>query len=279
MTDVIGHEGDSLLATSRGGVVSARGTGDGVVLRLDGRIDQESLRSALGEFMEPRKTFLGGHEVSIEWVGTRPGTTTIKDVTAFLSEDYGVTVRATQVKSTGLAHIGPVAGDDDDDDHESDEDGQGILSLFDGMDDIDDLPDDIEKVVTTESAALTDPSLWDDPDARIIYSTLRSGQKIESEHSLIIVGDINPGAEVVAGGDVIVLGTLRGIAHAGAYDETGGGRSIFALSLQPTQLRIGTTITRGCADGGKVPEIAKVEGNIIVVEPFMKRESGRLSRR
>ncbi|RIL03932.1 MAG: septum site-determining protein MinC, partial [Proteobacteria bacterium] len=102
----------------------------------------------------------------------------------------------------------------------------------------------------------------------------RSGQKIETEHSLIIFGDVNSGAEVVAGGDIIILGTLRGIAHAGAYDETGGGRVIFALTQQPTQLRIGTTISRGSPEGGSEPEIARIDGTSIVVEPYQSRAIG-----
>ena len=116
--------------------------------------------------------------------------------------------------------------------------------------------------------------LWDDPDARIIYGTLRSGQKVETEHSIVVFGDVNSGAEVIAGGDIVILGTLRGIAHAGAYDESGGGRVIFSLNLHPTQLRIGLVISRGGGENssrGTVAEVARVENNMIVVEPYQSR--------
>jgi septum site-determining protein MinC len=120
--------------------------------------------------------------------------------------------------------------------------------------------------------------LWDEPDTRLYYGTLRSGQKIETEHSLVVFGDVNSGAEVIAGGDIVILGTLRGIAHAGAYDESGGGRVIFSLNLQPTQLRIGLVISRGSAADdlestprGGIPEIARVQSNLIVVEPYQSR--------
>jgi septum site-determining protein MinC len=125
--------------------------------------------------------------------------------------------------------------------------------------------------------------LWDDPDARIIYGTLRSGQKVETEHSIVVFGDVNSGAEVIAGGDIVILGTLRGIAHAGAYDESGGGRVIFSLNLQPTQLRIGLVISRGAGServSGERPdlvaksvgsEVARVDNNMIVVEPYQSR--------
>lgn len=94
-------------------------------------------------------------------------------------------------------------------------------------------------------------SSWDDADARTVRGTIRSGQRIETEHSLVILGDVNSGGEIVAGGDIIVLGTLRGVAHAGAFEESGGGRVIIASDLQPTQLRIGNVITRGGADSSQ----------------------------
>jgi septum site-determining protein MinC len=121
-------------------------------------------------------------------------------------------------------------------------------------------------------SAVVNSALWDDADTRIICRTLRSGQKIETEHSLLIVGDVNSGAELVAGGDIVVLGAMRGVAHAGAFDETGGGRFIFALDLQPTQLRIGSIISRGSGSNrANGPEIAKVDGNIIVVETYSNK--------
>ncbi len=133
--------------------------------------------------------------------------------------------------------------------------------------------------VVDRSVIGIDAAAWDDPDARVVFSTLRSGQKLESEHSLVIFGDVNSGAEVVAGGDIVVLGVLRGVAHAGAYDESGGGRIIYAQNLQPTQLRIGTVISRGSAEAshtegaGSGPEVARVEGSLIVVEPYLSRNN------
>lgn len=70
--------------------------------------------------------------------------------------------------------------------------------------------------------------------------SLRSGQKIEYEGSLVIIGDINPGAEVIAGENIIVLGELRGMAHAGAK----GNRDavIEAVEIEATQLRIADVV-------------------------------------
>ncbi len=73
-------------------------------------------------------------------------------------------------------------------------------------------------------------------DALLLKETLRSGRAVYHEGAIIILGDVNPGAEVIAAGDVIVWGRLRGLVHAGALgDETA---VICALDLSPTQLRI-----------------------------------------
>ena len=84
-----------------------------------------------------------------------------------------------------------------------------------------------------------------------------------------------PGAELIAGGDIIVMGTLRGVAHAGVPDD--GAAIIAALSLKPTQLRIGHFISRSPElqekhDAG--PEIARVDAEQIVVDSFPRRLLG-----
>ena len=70
--------------------------------------------------------------------------------------------------------------------------------------------------------------------------SLRSGMKIEFEGSLVIIGDVNPGAEVIAGENIIVLGQLRGLAHAGAK----GNRDavIEAVQIDASQLRIADVV-------------------------------------
>lgn len=70
-----------------------------------------------------------------------------------------------------------------------------------------------------------------------IKKTIRSGQVIEHPGNFVIMGDVNPGAEVRAGGDIVIVGTLRGIAHAGLNPEYKSA-SISAFRFQPTQIRI-----------------------------------------
>ena len=103
----------------------------------------------------------------------------------------------------------------------------------------------------------------------LIRRTLRSGQVIQYPGHVVIIGDVNPGAEVVAGGNVVVWGKLRGMVHAGAMGDDNA--IICALSLAPTQLRIGNHIARP-PEGGKRPsaiaEVAQVKEGKIVVEAW-----------
>ena len=70
--------------------------------------------------------------------------------------------------------------------------------------------------------------------------SLRSGQKLESEGSLVIIGDVNSGAEVMASDNIVVLGALRGLAHAGAK---GNKQAIIAAGLIDTvQIRIANIV-------------------------------------
>lgn len=111
----------------------------------------------------------------------------------------------------------------------------------------------------------------DEANAKIVFGTLRSGQRVETPFSLIVVGDVNPGADLVAGGDIVVLGCLRGTAHASAYDDDSLDRVIVALQMQPMQLRIGTIISRGGEECASVPEIAHIEDRRVVVETYNSR--------
>ncbi len=96
--------------------------------------------------------------------------------------------------------------------------------------------------------------------------TLRGGQALHNLGNLVVIGDVNPGAELVASGDIVVFGALRGVAHAGAQ----GDRSarVIALELAPTQLRIATVIATSDAGGARGPEHASIVDDRIVVVPF-----------
>jgi septum site-determining protein MinC len=108
-----------------------------------------------------------------------------------------------------------------------------------------------------------------------VRQNLRSGQAISTPGNLVLIGDVNAGAEVIAGGDITVWGALRGIAHAGV----GGNNEaeIRALKLDPIQIRIGNAIARspdqshirpGVVPG---PEAARlVDGQIRITRSYFE---------
>lgn len=105
----------------------------------------------------------------------------------------------------------------------------------------------------------------------VIRRTLRSGQVFHYPGHIVIIGDVNPGAEIRAGGSIIVWGRLRGSVHAGADNGHGQNAVVCALQLAPMQLRIGDFIARSPSeevDHEIVPEMASVQNNQIVAEPW-----------
>ena len=109
-------------------------------------------------------------------------------------------------------------------------------------------------------------------DTLLIEKTIRSGQRVKYPTNVVIMGDINPGAVVIAGGDIIVLGKLKGVVHAGAdgsYDA-----KIFAMCLEATQLRIANVISRSPDENKNnskcESEIAYLNNGKIIVENYNK---------
>lgn len=304
-------------------VVYARGIAEGLVVRLDGSCDPLTLQAALRDFMISRSEFLKGSSVFADWFGQEPSKELRKQVRAILKKEFSVEIeelparlrakvevsksesvrgnyRVERSQGVGLSLFDGFGATEEADFDAAEELG----SLVDGVGESPSSPGknrtlpDARHITASNSSMVggrlaggvhglgdfDEESLADIPDARMVFGTLRSGQRVESEHSLIVAGDVNSGAELIAGGDIFVLGKLRGVAHAGAYDETGAGRVIFALELEPTQLRIGGVITRGGSEGHAkgVAELARVDGDMIVVEPYQTRRGtsgGSSSRR
>jgi septum site-determining protein MinC len=114
----------------------------------------------------------------------------------------------------------------------------------------------------------------------IVHRTLRGGSVLRHSGDIILYGDVKPGAEIIAGGSISVLGTMMGMAHAGT--RSGDKGWIMAHELRPTQLRIGPRITISQpADprGPRAPEIAYVKDGGIVIEPYRGRLPRNDSRR
>ncbi len=103
--------------------------------------------------------------------------------------------------------------------------------------------------------------------ALFLNRTLRSGARVEFSGHVVVLGDVNPGAEIIAEGNVIVWGRLRGAVHAGSKgDETA---VVCALDLVPIRLQVAgdAMIASNKKETGK-PEIAFIRDERVVIEPW-----------
>ncbi|MDD2233852.1 MAG: septum site-determining protein MinC [Desulfitobacteriaceae bacterium] len=102
-----------------------------------------------------------------------------------------------------------------------------------------------------------------------VEKTLRSGKSINFNGHVLVIGDVNPGAEIIATGNIIVLGVLRGVAHAGVAGERNA--VVTAYHLNPTQLRIADHVTRAPDEevAWRGPEIARISNGKIIVESLV----------
>lgn len=121
----------------------------------------------------------------------------------------------------------------------------------------------VEEVVKEAVKALD----YNEYDTKIVRQTLRSGMAIKYDGNIVVIGDVNPGAELAAGGHVIVMGKLRGMVHAGKF----GNREAYVIAskLLPTQIRISNVIARA-PEGENIedlkPEIAHLKSGKMSIE-------------
>lgn len=107
-------------------------------------------------------------------------------------------------------------------------------------------------------------------DGAVLYRrTIRSGVSIISEKNVIILGDVNPGAEIISAQNIMIWGRLRGSVYAGKGNNEAA--IICALSMAPTMLRIGTTVSEMPVKFKKSrPYMAKINHGVIQFEPWDK---------
>ena len=103
-------------------------------------------------------------------------------------------------------------------------------------------------------------------ETRFHKGSLRSGQRLEEERSIVILGDVNSGAEVIASDNIVVLGTLRGLAHAGAKGNKGA--IIAAGRLDTAQMRIANIVKEFDREEEPLRKLvcAYVDGEKIIIE-------------
>jgi len=207
--------------------VEFKGTKEGVTIYCQESAGFEEILRDLASRLQQRAVFFGQAKVRID-VGSRQLTETEKERLAdVLAKNSKLILVGVQTSAERPSEVSPARrrGETDDLKLESFKEGRSI----------------------------------------VIKRTLRSGQSVHFPGNVIVLGDVNPGAEIVAEGDIFVYGTLRGIAHAGR----GGDRnaSVVALRLAPTQLRIASVISRAPDEAAlpNQPEYAYISDDRIMI--------------
>ena len=121
-------------------------------------------------------------------------------------------------------------------------------------------------------AAASQPEELTPQEMVVINRTLRGGQEIRTKSSVLVCGNVNPGAQIIAGGSIDIRGTCRGMVHAGAYGDSTA--FIIADHLMPTQIRISNLIARSPDEMEKTDraERASIKDGQIVIEPIERQD-------
>jgi septum site-determining protein MinC len=115
------------------------------------------------------------------------------------------------------------------------------------------------------------PSTFEGEAAVWVEKTLRAGYRIETKSHVMLMGDLNPGAEIVSGGNVFIFGRANGAIHAGAEGDRSA--KVYALELKPTQLKIAdVTATPFTGKIKSQPETAFIEGEQITIKSWTSRK-------
>ena len=134
---------------------------------------------------------------------------------------------------------------------------------------LDSLPAEPE-VPDTEEKAVPEPAVKGQSvqEMTVVNRTVRGGEEITSKSSVLICGNVNPGAQIIAGGSIDIRGTCRGIVHAGAYGDTSA--FVIADHLMPMQVRIAGMIARAPdhVEKSAQAERASIKSGQIIIEPI-----------
>jgi septum site-determining protein MinC len=220
--------------------LTIKGNKDGLLIQLSATEEWQGVLNELAARIDEQSAFFAGARITID-VSTRPvpkhEMTSLKALLErrglifyAVHSDSDTTRNAAEALDLRTAYSTPRPSQDDDAPISSEEEGvKGVL----------------------------------------IRRTLRSGRTVHSNGHVVVIGDVNPGASIVAAGDVIVWGKLRGNVYAGsAGDETA---MVCALDMMPTQLRIASYIVTSPDDDKRRkprPEIALIRNHQIMVEAW-----------
>lgn len=222
-------------------LIEIKGLRDGLLVSL-GNAPWEELQAALMEQIEARGSFFRGARVAIDVGSQIFHVNELSDLRDRLSE-HGVNLWAVVSESPTTEKTAQLLG---------------LATRISKP-----RPQEMTRPPAEEVGA--GAAMW-------VGRTLRSGTRIEFPGNIVVMGDVNPGAEVVADGSIIVWGRARGLIHAGAAGDASA--SVCGLDLSAAQIRIGGASATPSERGGEArPEKYYLEDGIIQSESWQTNQS------
>ena len=240
---------DKTSMTDSNSLIQIKGLRDGLLVSL-GNASWDDLRAALMEQIETRQSFFRGARVAIDVGGQIFHVNELSELRDTLSE-RGVNLWAVVSESPTTEKTAQLLG----------------------------LATRISKPRPQE---MTRPPAEEIGEAAAMWigRTLRSGTRIEFPGNIVVLGDVNPGAEVIADGSILVWGRVRGVAHAGANGDQSA--VVCGLDLSAGQIRIAGAATIPPAlskvevlerSGEVRPEKISLKDGILQMEPWQANQS------
>jgi len=235
------------------GPVEFKGKLNGLYLNLDPNVDFEVIISYLTTLLDNRASFYKGSRI----IGVRGKELNYKQkaiIETLIFDQYGITVESLEDFSKLETLSVPEKNTVDNTPQEKQVDLP--LSTIESEKKSE---SKIDKSTQIQSAV---------NDTHFVFGTMRSGKSVHHSGHVVVIGDVNPGAEIVAEGNIIVMGRVLGFIHAGS---AGNDKAIvIANLLKPTQIRISKYISVPPSDDEShhtnVPEKATVCDGVIKIE-------------
>lgn len=235
------------------GYIAIKGTRNGLLLTLEPETPFSELLNALSQRLSEAPTFFRGASLALDTTRRNLRLSERTQLEALLAK-YQMSVASLEQPPATMRK-------------EREDTSSSALTI--------ELPYAAQKTSEQVQAQETQLDPRDSDDTLFLRRTVRSGQAIHHASNVVVMGDVNPGAEIVASGDIVVWGVLRGMVHAGYPDNENA--VVCSLLLAPLQLRIAHLLSRP-PDGLQVqarPEFATIKSGQIVVEAWVNSRPSR----
>jgi septum site-determining protein MinC len=259
--------------TTHDPLVQIRGQKDGLWIFLRDHASPDEVFVALEQKLTSANNFFAGAEVMIHTGAREFSRDEIERLYELIERRHALQIKTIEHGMAGESQefVGPTAAQEAASDERSDgEDPEDAFMQF--LDETFRIP--IDRARQRRETDFAAP-LYEDNNEKTFYfrGTVRSGQSLEYPGNIVIIGDVNPGAYVVASGDILVMGRLKGVVHAGAEGQEDA--VVIGAGFFPSQLRIAQYIGRPpdeyphTVEHQARTEKASVKDGAIMIEPLL----------